>query len=157
MKYGIPSECVNPIRKERQKGLKRGPYNKQQKDFSSVRRFDERAHLPEIRSNATDAYGGVHNPQLSSSQLWDPVMAARTSPSHPVLIRTSLMESAGLFLPPALDTHSYSAANDCLWTLPSSPSCDYHEGAQLSFNYPNVQNVQQPVNQQASNGNARIL
>lgn len=43
IKYGIADTCVNSVRKERKKGIKRGPYKRRQKDgsSSSSRKGDE--------------------------------------------------------------------------------------------------------------------
>ncbi|KAJ3866917.1 MAG: hypothetical protein NXY57DRAFT_981395 [Lentinula lateritia] len=50
IKYGIPSECIDSQRKERKKGVKRGPYNKKRdcKGNGSVGNFDAPPHQQEV-------------------------------------------------------------------------------------------------------------
>ncbi|KAJ3897331.1 hypothetical protein F5879DRAFT_1030646 [Lentinula edodes] len=65
IKYGIPFECIDSQRKERKKGVKRGPYNKRRncKGSSSVGNLDAPPHQQEV-TPVTNG-GGPNNP-LSS-------------------------------------------------------------------------------------------
>lgn len=42
IKYGIADTCVNSVRKERKKGIKRGPYKRRQKTGGKYLSFGER-------------------------------------------------------------------------------------------------------------------
>ncbi|KAJ7580986.1 hypothetical protein C8J56DRAFT_958752 [Mycena floridula] len=50
VKYGIPDECVNSQRKERKKGMKRGPYKKRDGKGSAA----EQEVLPQHQENGSD-------------------------------------------------------------------------------------------------------
>ncbi|EKM82898.1 hypothetical protein AGABI1DRAFT_125365 [Agaricus bisporus var. burnettii JB137-S8] len=66
VKYGVSEECINSKRKERKKGIKRGPYKKR-----------------DGRGRATRAKG-VHSPiRQSFSSATAPVHPASYAPHHP--------------------------------------------------------------------------
>ncbi|KAJ3884981.1 hypothetical protein GG344DRAFT_70923 [Lentinula edodes] len=65
IKYGIPFECIDSQRKERKKGVKRGPYNKRRncKGSSSVGNLDAPPHQQEVTPITNG--GGPNNPSSS--------------------------------------------------------------------------------------------
>ncbi|ORY97794.1 hypothetical protein BCR43DRAFT_563174 [Syncephalastrum racemosum] len=69
VKYGIADTCVNSVRKERKKGIKRGPYKRRQKEDVDARKSE-------------DGLGGAMHPQDQFSAAIRPNSMAFGYPSN---------------------------------------------------------------------------
>ncbi|KAI9316341.1 hypothetical protein BX666DRAFT_2027879 [Dichotomocladium elegans] len=93
IKYGIADTCVNSVRKERKKGIKRGPYKRRQKDGS------------ERSTGRNDESSSLMDPQAQSSG--NPYTAMRPPPSMAFGYPTNLNQYGQ---PAAYDPYSQYAA-----------------------------------------------
>ncbi|KAG1748354.1 uncharacterized protein EDB91DRAFT_876156 [Suillus paluster] len=97
VKYGIPESCIDGVRKERQKGIKRGPYKRKNKSGNS-----DPATSP--TPNATFETFSSTPPEANGDPVWHPPSVAQgpatTAPAPPSMSSFPPPPEGGYYPPP---------------------------------------------------------